>query len=197
MMRTIIASAAVIAAALGAGVSAQQHVKESIISDAAAAAWAFEGAAKVKPVDAPGVPGGKALSVAVAAKGANPWDIQARLKLKDGVAAGDTVTFGFYARAEKPDPGKTTATVNVRFQRNAAPYDAALEGPVEIGPEWSFVCLAGPARIALAAADMSVSVQLAGDKHVVAFGPYMATRIPAQGPNVKSGLPCGQPVESG
>lgn len=193
-MKAIIVAAAA-AAALAGGAAAQTRVKESIIGDSAAAAWAFEGAAKVKPVDAPAVPGGKALSVAVAAKGANPWDIQARLKMKDGIVAGDTVTFGFYARAEAPDPGKTTATVNIRVQRDAAPYDATLEGPIEIGPEWTFVCLAGPAKMALGAAEMSVSVQLAGDKHTIAFGPYMATRIPAQGPNIKSGLPCGQGVK--
>lgn len=195
-MRAIIGTLAAIALTGAAG--AQQRVKESIISDSATAAWTFEGAAKTKAVAAPaGVPGGQAIQVAIAQKGANPWAVQARLPMKDGIAATDTVTFGFYARAAKPDPGQETATLNVRMQRNAAPYDAALEGPVTVGKDWSFVCLSGPAKLALTPAELVASVQLAGDKRTVEFGPYMATKVPAQGPNVKSGLPCGQPVKAG
>ena len=175
-----------------AGAAQQQRVKEAIISDPAAAGWAFDGNPKVKQVKADGLPGGQALLVTINNKGANPWDVQARLKLKDGIAAGDTVTFGFYARADKPDPGKQTASVNVRVQRVAAPYDAAIEGPVEIGTDWTFHCLTGPAKIALTAAEMTVSVQLAGEKHAVAFGPWMATKIPAAGTGIKTGLPCGK-----
>jgi hypothetical protein len=118
-MRTTIIIAAGILAVAGTA-AAQTRVKEAIISDQANAAWSFEGAAKTKAVKADGVPGGGAIQVAVAKKGSNPWDIQARLPMKDGVAATDTVTFGFYARATKPDPGKQTARVNIRFQRNAA-----------------------------------------------------------------------------
>lgn len=193
-MRLILSGVALAALVAGAAV-AQQRVKEAIISDAANAAWSFDGAPKVKQAAAAGVPGGQAIRVTIAKKGAQPWDVQARLPMKDGIAAEDTVTFGFYARAEKPDPGKDTATVNVRVQRAVAPYDAALEGSVAIGREWSFVCLAGPSKLALTAAELSVSVQLAGEAHVIDFGPYMATKIPAQGPNIKSGLPCGQPVK--
>jgi hypothetical protein len=172
---------------------AQTRGKETIISDPAAATWNFEGAPKVKQVAAAGVPGGSALLVTVAKKPAKPWDVQARMKLKDGVAAGDLVTFGFYARAEKPDPGQDAAAVTVRVQRGAAPYDATLEGPLQIGKDWRFHCLTGAARVALAASEIEVSVQMGGDRHAVAFGPFMVTRIPAAaGPNARTGLPCGQ-----
>jgi hypothetical protein len=189
-----VAQLAMGAALLASAASAQQRVKESVISDPAAADWNFDGKPKVKPVDAAGLPGGKALLVTIARKGTNPWDIQARMKLKDGIVAGDTVTVGFYARAETPDPGKEVATVQVRVQRAAAPYDATLEGPVAIGKDWAFHCLTGPAKVTLDAASAEVSVQLAGEKRAVAFGPWMATRIPAAGPAIKSGLPCGQKV---
>lgn len=192
-MRNIMIATTVIAMA-GAGF-AQSRVKEVIISEAATAAWTFEGSAKTKPVAAPaGVPGGQAIQVAIAQKGVNPWAVQARLPMKDGIAANDTVTFGFYARAAKPDPGQQTATLSVRLQRNATPYDAALEGMVTVEKDWRFVCLSGPAKIALAASELVASVQLAGDKRTVEFGAYMATKIPSQGPNIRSGLPCGQPV---
>lgn len=181
-----------IVAVATAATAQQARVKEAIISDPASAGWEFQGNPKVKAVKAEGLPGGQALLVTIAAKGANPWDVQASMTLKDGVAAGDTVTFGFYARADKPDPGKQTATVTVRVQRNAAPYDAAIEGPLEIGPDWTFHCLTAPAKIALTPAEAAVSVQLAGDKHAVAFGPWMATRIPAAGVGIKTGLPCGK-----
>jgi hypothetical protein len=180
--------------ALAGSATAQQRVREAIISDAATNGWAFDNV-RPKAVSAPaGVPGGKALQVTIPQKGANAWAMQARLPMKEGIAATDTLTFGFYARAATPDPGKDTATVTVRFQRIAAPYDAALEGPVTIGREWTFVCLTGASRLALTPAELSVSVQLAGDKRVVEFGPYMATRIPAQGEAIRSGLPCGRAV---
>lgn len=178
--------------AMTVALPAQERVKEVIISDQASASWAFEGQAKVKEVAAEGVPGGRALAVEVPAKGANPWDIQARLTMKEGFAAGDTVTFGFYARAIAPDPGKDTARVHVRVQRAAAPYDAAIEGSIDVGSDWRFHCLAGPAKFALDPAQLAISVQLAGDKHTIAFGPYLATRIPAVAEGAKSGLPCGQ-----
>lgn len=188
MRHIVLAATAVVV--LGGTAAAQQRVKEAIISDAAAAAWVFEGAPKTRAVGAPaGVPGGKAIQVTIAQKGVNPWAVQARLPMKDGLAAGDTATFGFYARAKGG-----TATVHVRLQRNVAPYDAALEGPVAIGQDWSFVCLSGPAKLTLGAAELVASVQLAGAKQVIELGPYMATRIPAQGAGVRSGLPCGRAV---
>lgn len=172
---------------------AQQRLKETIISDPAAANWTFDGNPKIKQVDAATLPGGKALLVKVAAKGTNPWDIQARMKVKEGVAAGDTVTFGFYARADQPDPGKESAAVTVRVQRSVAPYDAAIEGAIEIGKEWTFHCLTAPSKLTLDAAVTELSVQMAGDKHAVAFGPYMVTKIAGSGPAIRTGLPCGKP----
>jgi len=184
------------AALVAGGAMAQARVKEAIISDPAAAQWQFEGASKVKQVAAAGVPGGSALLVTVAQKPAKPWDVQARMKLKNGVAAGDLVTFGFYAKAEKPDAGKDTAGVGVRVQRGAAPYDATLEGPLQIGKEWSFHCLTGPAKVPLTAAEIEVSVQMGGDRHAVAFGPFMVTKVPAAaGAAAKTALPCGQAVK--
>jgi hypothetical protein len=191
-MRYLVSGLA-LAALATAGAAQQARIKETIISDPASAGWNFDGNPRVKQVKADGLPGGQALLVTIGAKGANPWDVQARMKVKDGVAAGDTVTFGFYARADKPDPGKETASVTVRVQRAAAPYDATVEGALEIGREWTFHCLTGVARSALTAAETEVSVQLAGDRHAVAFGPWMATKLPAgAGASAKTGLPCGK-----
>lgn len=187
MSRRILTAAALLFAT---GAVAQSAAREAIISDPAAAAWSFDGGPKVKQVKADGVPGGTAALVTVAKKAANPWDVQARMKLKDGVAAGDLVTFGFYARADKPDPGKDSAVVTVRVQRGAAPYDAAIEGPLEIGKDWTFHCLAAPAKVALTAAEIEVSVQMGGDAHAVAFGPWMVTKV--AGGRGRSGLPCGK-----
>jgi hypothetical protein len=195
-MRKIISSTLIAAAWLAQPAAhAQERVTETIITDQASAAWAFEGMAKVKEIAAKGIPGDRALQVDIAEKGANPWAVQARLKAREGFAQGDIVTFGFYARAIKPDPGRNSATVHVRVQRGAAPYDAAIEGQVEIGPDWQFHCVAGPAKIALDAALLEISVQLAGDKHSIAFGPYLATRIPGTAAGAKSGLPCGKGLE--
>lgn len=171
-------------------------VKEQIISDKANAGWSFGGEVKLKEVEAAGLPGGKAVQARVPKKGQNPWDIQASLPMQLGIEKGDQLTFGFYARAVEPDPGKETASIHIRFQRKAAPYDAALEGPIEIGRDWRFYCLAGPSTLSLAAADFTISVQLAADKRVLEFGPYLATRIAGGGATRKSGLPCGEKLGS-
>jgi hypothetical protein len=170
-----------------------QPPREMIISDKDNAGWSFDGNPKLKEVPAEDLPGGKAILVTIPAKGANPWDVQARLPMKQGISEGDIVTFGFFARAERADPGRTGSLVPVRVQRDAAPYEAALEGMIEIGPEWRFHCLAGPARLAIPAAELAVSVQLAGDRRAVVLGPYLATRIPA-GVTKATGLPCGQSI---
>lgn len=192
MMRAIV-PALLAAAAITAAASAQVHVKEEIITAPTGANWQFDGAPKVKLADAAGVPGGKALAITIPAKTKNPWDVQARATLAHDIEVGDIVTFGFYARAEKPDPGKETATLGVQVQRNGPPYDAAVGGSVELGKDYVFHCVGGPAKIALKAGELMVTVQLGADKHVVDFGPFFATRIPAAGgPNAKSGLPCGK-----
>lgn len=181
---------ALLAAAAATGATAQEPpsapLKETVISDKENAGWGFQGKPKLKEVPAEQLPGGKALQVAVA-KGANPWDTQGLIPLKQGIEQGDLLTFGFFARSVSPDAG----SIHVRFQRNGAPYDSAFEGPVQIDHEWRFVCLVGTAGKAIPAAELDIAVQLAGEKRVVELGPYLATRIPAGAAAKKSGLPCG------
>jgi hypothetical protein len=193
MKRLMLLGSLLTATAALAQAAPPQPARETIISDKENAGWSFDGNPKLKEVPAEDLPGGKAILVTLPAKGANPWDVQARLPMKQGISEGDTVTFGFFARAETPDPGRTGSTVPVRVQRNAAPYDAALEGAIEIGPEWRFHCLAGPARLAIQASDLVISVQLAGEPRALMLGPYLATRIPA-GVSKPTGLPCGQSI---
>lgn len=192
-MRNIVVSALLASAALVAAAAAQVHVKEEVITAPGEAAWQFDGGPKVKIVDAAALPGGKALEVTVPKKLANPWDMQARAVLASDIAVGDTVTFGFYARAATPDPGKTTIPLSLQVQRNAAPYDATVAGTVEIGADWTFHCITGQASKPLTKSELMVTAQLSGEKHVIDFGPFLATKIPAAGgANAKSGLPCGK-----
>jgi len=186
MFDKLVAVAAVLASA---GV---MQPRETIISDPASADWLFVGNARVRPVDAAPLPGGKALLVTVATKPAKPWEVQARMKLKEGFATGDTLTFGFYARTDKPDPGKDVAVVGVRIQRGGDPYDAAIESQIEIGREWKFHCLTGVSKLTLPAELAEVSIQMGGDKHAVAFGPWMTTKIAGGGASGATTLPCGQ-----
>jgi hypothetical protein len=171
-----------------------QPLRETIISDKANTGWEFDGNPALKQIPAEDLPGGKAVLVTILAKGANPWDVQARLPMQQGISKGDTIVFGFFARAEQPDPGMTVAPVQVRMQRNAPPYDAALEGTIDIGPEWRFHCLTGPARMAITGPDLVAVVQLAGQKRKIVLGPYLVTRIPAGAAKPATGLPCGQSI---
>ncbi|WP_448657529.1 hypothetical protein ACPVPU_08655 [Sphingomonas sp. CJ99] len=164
----------------GAASAWAQSGGEVQITDAENAEWNFTGKGmRTRVVESEGAPGGMAIEAAVARKGANPWDIQTAITLKQGFAVGDKLSFGFYARAVKGDAGGSTVTLPIRIQRTAAPYDAAIEGAVTVGPEWKYYCISGPAKIALQPNEMNVSVQMAGDKHTVEFGPFLGFLIPA------------------
>ncbi|MGC6399294.1 hypothetical protein ACNI3Q_01795 [Sphingomonas sp. FW199] len=166
--------------AIGAVGAFAQAAGEILITDPENAEWNFTGKGmRTKVVESEGAPGGMAIEANVARKGANPWDIQTAITLRQGFAVGDKLSFGFYARAVTGDAGGSTINLPIRIQRTSAPYDAAIEGMVTVGPEWKFHCISGPAKIALQPNEMNVSVQMAGDKRVVQLGPFMGFMIPA------------------
>jgi hypothetical protein len=176
--------------ATGAVSAFAQSGGEVQITDPDNAEWNFTGKGmRTRVVESAGAPGGMAIEANVSRKGANPWDIQTAITLRQGFAVGDKLSFGFYARTVKGDGGGETVTLPIRIQRTAAPYDAAIEGAVVVGPEWKYHCISGPAKIALQPNEMNVSVQMAGDKHVVEFGPFLGFLIPAAS-TAKFSRPC-------
>ncbi|TPG42504.1 hypothetical protein EAH79_01030 [Sphingomonas koreensis] len=142
--------------------------------------WQFYGGDdKGRPVKAPEVPGGEAVRVKIAAKGANPWDVGALSPIQKPIAAGDAILVAVYLRAPMVKDGETTA-VQIGATGNAAPYIPIAGADVTITNGWKLYYAAGKAGAAFAGGAAQASVQLAADKHVVDLGPVFVLDF---GPN--------------
>jgi len=130
--------------------------------------------AKASLVSDSKVQGGKALRVAVANKGANPWDSTVGGAIKKPIANGDHLLLVFSARLAKGDGGATTATLPYNaVQLVAAPYSTVMSGTAEIGPEWKDFQITGTSNGNYKAGDLKVTFQLATAKQTVDFGPIV------------------------
>lgn len=165
--------------------------KETVIGDATHAQWTPYGTSKPSMVEAPTLPGAAAVRLQVRRKGAQPWDAGVSVQLKEGVEAGDRVIAGFYARAQSPAPGRETATVIVRVQQNGESYDAVIGSTLEVGAEWQFYCVQGPAKRTLGAGALELGLQLASEKQTVEVGPFMVMR---GGEGDRTTLPCDRRI---
>lgn len=129
------------------------------------------------------VAGKAAIRVDVAGPRQNAWDISAHADITHDIAAGDTVTAAFWARAGKTgDTGRAQAHVTAVIQSNDAPYATMGLAPIEIGPEWTLYFVSGKAAEALAAGHAGVSLQLAGARQVVEIGPLFVVRNDTRAP---------------
>lgn len=165
---------AAVAAPAGSGAlgDLQKQLPGKLINDPTDIVWPTQGASlKVKPVQDAAIPGGGAARrYTVPAKLANAWEAQALVPLTAGIASGQTVTIGFYARtlsAKTPD-GK--GVIGVRFQQNAAPYYGFADTTLSVGPEWQWYEVSGVAGKAIAKDVATVSLQLAGAAQEVEIG---------------------------
>lgn len=160
---------------------------EAVIGDASHAQWVPYGNGKASNARAVDLPGGVALRLQVRRKGAQPWDAGLSVQLKDGVQAGERVIAGFYARAHTAAPGRDTAIVIARVQQNGQSYDPVIEASFEIGPEWRFHCVQGPATRSFGAGSLELGLQLASEQQTVEVGPFMVVR---GGEGERTLLPC-------
>ena len=133
--------------------------------------WTFYGPNKAKAVAAEGVPGGQAVQVTIAAKGANAFDVGAMSPIQKPIAAGDTILVAVYMRAPKLKAGETTSIPFFGANEGAAPYETIAANNAQVGPEWKLYRAAGKATKAFAAGKANGTVHLAAAKHVIELGP--------------------------
>lgn len=159
------ASASAPAASAGGDVltELQKQLPGRLINDATRIDWQTTGASlKVKAYQDAAIPGGAARRYSVPAKLANAWEAQTLVPLTAGIASGQTVTIGFYARtiAAKTPDGK--GVIGVRFQQNAAPYYGFGDTTLAIGPAWQWYEASAVASRAIAKEEATVSLQFGG-----------------------------------
>lgn len=146
-------------------------VLNRMINTPAAEAWNVWGAPATAFSDET-VNGGRALRVKIDHKGANPWDAAAASVIKKPVKKGDVILVAFWAKAEEPAPGGTTAKVPaISVQLNKAPYTALFTEAAEIGGKWALYYASGVADADYGAEQITASVMLAADKQTIDLGP--------------------------
>jgi len=144
--------------------------------------WQVQGTGQTsKPVKDKAVAGGGYMRVAVAAASPQPWAVAAQQPIKGKITKGDVLLVAFWAKAESVDGGPAAATIpGVRVQQNGAPYDAAMQGSVQVGGEWTMYTVPGKAAIDIPAGGGNISLHLAAGKQTVALGPVFVLDF---GPN--------------
>ncbi len=167
---------------------------ETIISDPTSAKWTPYGKVKPKVVETKSVPGGVALRLAIRAKGTNAWDIGVNAQMLEGIAKGNAVTAGFFARLARPPKHRQVATIGVRVQQNVPTYESAMQASVDVNETWTFYCVQGIATRTISKGSLELSLQLASDKQTLDIGPYLVAKH-EPGESVK--LPCQKLIKAG
>lgn len=130
------------------------------------------GPAKLKRVDDKDVPDGKATEVK-ARKGKNPWDSGLSGSIPTAVNKGDTLVMSYWARAVKGDG----VIGNAGLQENNEPYTALSVRPESLGPEWEQFYISAKASRDYAAGELGYTIQVAGAKQTLRFGPIFILNL--------------------
>ena len=149
-----------------------EQVPGDLINDPTRIDWdsygpAFNAGAR-QAADIPG--GGAARVFTVAERGDFPYRAAVNIPLLDGIASGEQVTIGFYARVVSTERSDGKGVVTVRFQENVAPYAGFGDTAVLIGSEWQWHEVTAKADRRIRKSDALVTLQLAGAKQVLEIG---------------------------
>jgi hypothetical protein len=178
-MKTLSASLAAALLLVSAPATAQDNaavlaqIDESLpgtlINDPTSLEWRTQGQRlRVSSVVDPAIPGGgAAVQYEVRRAGANPWEMQAYIPLTADIAVGDTVTYGFWARATG-DSGQ--GQILARVQRDQDPWPGFGEATFAVGPDWRWYEATAVANIAVPQRQAFIALQLAGVAQVLEVG---------------------------
>jgi GH35 family endo-1,4-beta-xylanase len=145
------------------------------------------------------VQGGKALRIAVSAKGANEWDVSAGMAVNKPIKSGDTLLLAVWARAEAPPEGKTSAVLPILIQQNSAPYAPIAQSQVAVTGKWAIYYASATVTQDWGKGSLGITVHLAGAKQTIDLGPaflldlgqnYDPSKLP-QNPVVADDSPAG------
>lgn len=144
----------------------------TLINDPTSLDWDTQGDnLRVTDITGAEIPGGNAASrFAIRSAGPNPWSVQVYVPLTADIAQGDVVTYGFWARAAKPAPGKETGEIRARIQSNVNPWPGFGDTPFEVGPEWNWYEASATANIDVSSRIGFLVFQIGGVRQEVEIG---------------------------
>ena len=129
--------------------------------------------AKARLIDDPRVTGGKALRVAVAGKGKDPWESSVSSPIKKPVKAGDKLLLVLWARLEQGPDGATAVTLPAGVSLKSPPWTGLLGGDMNIGPEWKMFEFEGTAPKDYAPGEIGIGFNIATAKQTIDYGPIL------------------------
>ncbi|MCX7283544.1 MAG: hypothetical protein NTX28_05770 [Novosphingobium sp.] len=143
----------------------------NLINDPTDLAWpVFGPGAASKPVKTPEAPGGGALQVKTARRGAEIYEVGANAPISAAIKAGQRITVAFYARTLKADTPDGQGVIGVRVQQNVAPYGGFADTRLTIGPDWKLHEVSAVADRDIPAGQAVVGFQLAGARQTIEIG---------------------------
>ncbi len=180
------------------GAASAQDYSKSAINDPSPAALGLYGAQSVIVGDS-GVPGGKAMRVTVAGKGANNWDAAVLTGIKQPVKAGEELVLAFWAKLVSAENGASSLTLpwnNVSL--SSAPWTGLFGGAVTIGTSWKLYEVRGRADKDYPAGALGASIQVATGKQIIDFGPVYVAKSGGGGTSAAApAAPVGAPAKAG
>ena len=167
--------------------------------------WQAQGTSQwPEQVEDPTVTGGMAMRFKIANKGDNPWSVSANVAIVNPVKKGDVVLFAFWARAEEPLEGGSTASIpGIRVQETKAPYTAFAQDSATITGKWAMYYASGVAGNDYNPGTLIGTLHLAAGKQTIDLGPvfvldfgpdYDMVKLPHNAPAASSTAPAPAPV---
>lgn len=143
----------------------------NLINDPGNLDWpVFGPGATSKPVKTPEAPGGGALQIKTARRGAQIYEVGANAPISAAIKAGQRITVAFYARTIKAETPDEQGVIGVRVQQNIAPYGGFADTTLKIGAEWKLYEVTALADRDIPAGEAVVGFQLAGAKQTIEIG---------------------------
>ncbi len=143
----------------------------TLINDPTRLDWTPVGAVQARNIRAADIPGGGAATrYTVRQAGAHAYDIGVNIPVTAGIANGDVVTVGFYARTISSSAPGGMGLIGVRLQQDAAPWPGFLDRTVQVGNAWKWHEVSGTSRVTIANGQAVVQMQIAGAVQVIEIG---------------------------
>ena len=125
---------------------------------------------KIKIVDAPELPMGKALRAKIKRKTDKPWDIVVYTDIEGAVKSGEKIEAHFYARTKTPRSGQDTATITLFIGRNEEPFDNIISEDIKPSKDWKLHTVRGIAKRDYDKGTIKAEYQLGQGTQTVEFG---------------------------
>jgi endo-1,4-beta-xylanase len=153
-----------------------------MINSPAIGNWQITGTTEMQTVPAPSIAGGKAISIPVKQRGANPWDIAAVMTIAEPIARGDTLFLAVQIRASAADNEAQSGVISSsKIEESAGSYTAIADTGGQVSSEWTTLYATGVASQDYAPGATHISVQIASARQTIEIGQAYAFNL---GPNI-------------